>query len=141
MDKVFTETKWRSVLDEESGKYYFWNIETDEVTWENPFKAKENVPSSNQIKESSQLKEVHNPGMMYKTKNGTKAIDPEQYYSQEVKSKRHLEHFFNYEEYELQRNIESLNKKKTDKHDKHFRKQRDELKRKKILRKYGTDKK
>lgn len=27
---------WQAVFDEDSGLYYFWNEETDEVTWQHP---------------------------------------------------------------------------------------------------------
>lgn len=27
---------WQAVFDEDSGLYYFWNEDTDEVTWQNP---------------------------------------------------------------------------------------------------------
>ena len=134
------ELEWRSVLDEATGKYYYWNTKTDEVTWDNPIEDdSKNIPSTS--KKSPELSEDTVQGHMYRNKDGAKSIDPKQYYSQDQKTKRHLEHYFNYEEYEMQRNMESLNKKGSSKRDAHFRKQRDDLKRKKILKKYGTDKK
>ncbi|KAL4185805.1 hypothetical protein AMTRI_Chr10g232550 [Amborella trichopoda] len=30
------ETEWRSVLDDESGRYYYWNVNTGETAWELP---------------------------------------------------------------------------------------------------------
>ena len=131
-------TDWRSTLDEVTGKYYFWNIKTNEVTWENPLAIEDDAKIK---RKEPLLKESFDQGHLYKNKDGVKVIDPKEYYSQDMKTKRHLEHYFNYEEYEMQRNMEHLNKKKQTQHDSHFRKQRDELKRKKILRKYGTDKK
>ena len=124
-------------MDDATGKYYFWNIKTNEVSWDNPIKQQHEIKKEIEI----ELQEHHGPRIVLQSKQGSKTIDPTQHYSQEHKTKRHLEHFFNYEAYEIQRNVEALNRKKTTKKDTHFRKQRDDIKRNKVLRKYGTDKK
>ncbi|KAL6604209.1 hypothetical protein U3516DRAFT_668431 [Neocallimastix sp. 'constans'] len=35
--KMPEDTVWEACWDENSKNYYFWNTETDEVTWDNPF--------------------------------------------------------------------------------------------------------
>ena len=39
--------KWRECFDENSGFVYYWNTETDEVTWEVPEEHKKSVKSHN----------------------------------------------------------------------------------------------